>query len=339
MIGSADADGIVKVWTNHPDIHTSSTIMCKSPLLSLEWAPKPDRLLLLGTGNGKVRFFDTENKKTICDVATDSQYPRIVSLSCSPTGGAFVCSAAASKKSLTSSLRLSQSFSKYSEMSSLTSNSVGGCAGVLQCWDMKAMKVERQLPLDPVPTCINCTTFNHNGTLCISGGADGMIRLFDMRSYDCLIGWQAHEGEVCSMQLSADETTAYSMGTDGKFSQWSLHRMGQKITDVDIHDGAVWCDADKSSVLQSKCKYMTSPSSYGKMFAFDSEGQYLLSCGPECGVVYKVEKNQGLSPALTLPAEQKSPVVSVDWSSSMSCYTCLTGFVGGSIQVTSLLKQ
>lgn len=339
MIGSADADGIVKVWTNHPDIHTSSTVMCKSPLLSLEWAPKPDRLLLLGTGHGKVRFFDTENKKTICDVTTDSQhqYPRIVSLSCSPTGAAFVCSAAASKKSLTSSLRLSQSFSKYSEMSSLTSNSAGSGAGVLQCWDMKAMKVERLLPLDPVPTCINCTAFNHNGTLCISGGADGMIRLFDMRSYDCLIGWQAHEGEVCSMQFSADETTAYSMGTDGKFSQWSVHRMGQRLTDVDIHDGAVWCDSDKSS--QSKYKYMSSPSSYGKMFVFDSEGQYLLSCGPEYGVVYKVEKNQGLSQVLTLPAEHKSPVVSVDWSSSMSCSTCLTGFADGSIQVTSLLKN
>ena len=40
--------------------------------------------------------------------------------------------------------------------------------------------------------------------------------LIDMRSFDCLIGWQAHEGEVCSMQFSADETTAYSMGTDGK---------------------------------------------------------------------------------------------------------------------------
>ena len=68
---------------------------------------------------------------------------RIVSLSCSPSGAAFVCSAAASKKSVTSPLRLSQSFSsKYSEISSLTANSASGCAGVLQCWDMKAMKVE-----------------------------------------------------------------------------------------------------------------------------------------------------------------------------------------------------
>ena len=43
-----------------------------------------------------------------------------------------------------------------------------------------------------------------------------------MRSFDCLIGWQAHVGEVCSMQFSADETTAYSMGTDGKVSATTL---------------------------------------------------------------------------------------------------------------------
>lgn len=67
---------------------------------------------------------------------------RIVSLSCSPTGGAFVCSAAASKKSGTSPLRLSQSFSKSTELFTLTSNNLSSSSGVLQCWDMKAMKVE-----------------------------------------------------------------------------------------------------------------------------------------------------------------------------------------------------
>ena len=66
---------------------------------------------------------------------------RVVSLSCSPTGGAFVCSAAASKKSLRSSQ------SKLSEMSSMLSSSItAGSGGELQCWDMKAMKVEVKLP-------------------------------------------------------------------------------------------------------------------------------------------------------------------------------------------------
>lgn len=64
--------------------------------------------------------------------------------------------------------------------------------------------------------------------------------------------------------------------------------MGQKIADLDILDGAVWCEAERLDLSHGKSKYMSSPSSYGRMFAFDAEGQYLLSCGTESGVVYKV---------------------------------------------------
>ena len=53
--------------------------------------------------------------------------------------------------------------------------------------------------------------------------------------------------------------------------------------------------------------------------------------------LWQVGKNHGLRQVLSLP-EHKSPVVSVDWSSLQSCYTCLTGSVDGTIQVTSLLK-
>lgn len=114
--------------------------------------------------------------------------------------------------------------------------------------------------------------------------------------------------------------------------------MGQKMADLDICEGAVWCEPEGASLSQNKHKYMSSPPSYGKMFAFDAEGQYLLTCGSESGVVHKVEKSQGLYEVLSLP-EHKSSVVSVDWSSSLSCYTCLTGSIDGSIQVTSLLKH
>jgi len=38
----------------------------------------------------------------------------------------------------------------------------------------------------------------------------------DMRSYDCLMAMHAHDGEVCCVQFSVDETTIYSMGLDGK---------------------------------------------------------------------------------------------------------------------------
>lgn len=35
-----------------------------------------------------------------------------------------------------------------------------------------------QFSLEPEPIAINCTAFNHNGNLLVTGAADGIIRLF-----------------------------------------------------------------------------------------------------------------------------------------------------------------
>jgi WD40 repeat protein len=40
------------------------------------------------------------------------------------------------------------------------------------------MIFQKTLPLEPGSACINSCSFNHNGQLLITGGADGMIRLF-----------------------------------------------------------------------------------------------------------------------------------------------------------------
>ena len=39
------------------------------------------------------------------------------------------------------------------------------------------------LPLKPLPVGVHCMAFNHNSNLLITGGADGMIRLFGEYSY------------------------------------------------------------------------------------------------------------------------------------------------------------
>lgn len=70
---------------------------------------------------------------------------RIVSLSCSPTGTAFVCSTASSKRPSHSTalpLRLNQGKSRQSEVSSSASHAHSSNVGMLQCWDMKNMKFE-----------------------------------------------------------------------------------------------------------------------------------------------------------------------------------------------------
>lgn len=40
--------------------------------------------------------------------------------------------------------------------------------------------------VDPMPTPINSIHFNHNGSMLLAGGADGMIRIFDILS-SCVV--------------------------------------------------------------------------------------------------------------------------------------------------------
>ncbi|XP_078589424.1 WD repeat-containing protein 91-like isoform X2 [Branchiostoma floridae x Branchiostoma japonicum] len=150
-IASADIDGVVKVWNFSPAPVTIATIMSKSPIQSLEWVTKPSRLLLLGSRQSTVRLYDTEAKKNLVESQTDPQYPRVVTMACSPSGSSFVCGMA---------------------------RQTGSIEGRLQMWDMKTMKVQRELPLDPPSVCANCTAFTFNGHLLVSGASDGVIRLY-----------------------------------------------------------------------------------------------------------------------------------------------------------------
>ncbi|XP_048642865.1 WD repeat-containing protein 91 isoform X3 [Marmota marmota marmota] len=205
-VASLDVDGVIKVWSFNPIMQTKASSISKSPLLSLEWATKRDRLLLLGSGVGTVRLYDTEAKKNLCEININDDMPRILSLACSPNGASFVCSAAA--PSLTS-----QVDSLAPDIGSKGMNQV---PGKLLLWDTKSMKQQLQFSLDPEPIAVNCTAFNHNGNLLVTGAADGVIRLFDMQQHECAMSWRAHCGEVCSVEFSCDENAVYSIGEDGK---------------------------------------------------------------------------------------------------------------------------
>ncbi|XP_014745332.1 PREDICTED: WD repeat-containing protein 91 isoform X2 [Sturnus vulgaris] len=205
-VASLDVDGVIKVWSFNPIMQTKASSISKSPLLSLEWATKRDRLLLLGSGVGTVRLYDTEAKKNLCEISIDEDMPRILSLACSPSGASFVCSAAA------------QSPVSHIDFSVINSGgkSMNQVPGKLLLWDTKTMKQQLQFSLEPEPIALNCTAFNHNGNLLVTGAADGIVRLFDMQQHECAMSWKAHDGEVYSVEFSYDENTVYSIGEDGK---------------------------------------------------------------------------------------------------------------------------
>ncbi|XP_019114160.1 WD repeat-containing protein 91 isoform X2 [Larimichthys crocea] len=318
-VASLDIDGVIKVWSFNPIMQTKATIMSKSSLLSLEWATKPDRLLLLGSGVGTVRLYDTDAKKNLYEMNIDETHPRILSLACSPSGSSFVCSAAA----------LSRSGS---------SDSVPRLpipvSGQLLLWDTKTVKQQLQFSLEPEPVAINCTAFNHNGNLLVTGAADGVIRLFDMQRYESAMSWRAHDGEVYSVEFSYDENTVFSIGEDGKFIQWNIHRCGVKQSEQALPQ-----DSTGPFVLSGYSGYKQVQIPRGRLFAFDSEGQHVLTCSNSGGLIYRLNNGEPALESVLSLGGHKAPVVTVDWSSAVDCGTCLTASMDGKIKLSTLLAQ
>ncbi|XP_028274183.1 WD repeat-containing protein 91 isoform X2 [Parambassis ranga] len=318
-VASLDVDGVIKVWSFNPIMQTKATIMSKSPLLSLEWATKPDRLLLLGSGVGTVRLYDTDAKKNLYEMNIDETHPRILSLACSPSGSSFVCSAAA--------------LSRSGSVESVPRLPIP-VSGQLLLWDTKTVKQQLQFSLEPEPVAINCTAFNHNGNLLVTGAADGIIRLFDMQRYESAMSWRAHDGEVYSVEFSYDENTVFSVGEDGKFIQWNIHRCGVKQSEQVLPQ-----DATGPFVLSGYSGYKQVQVPRGRLFAFDSEGQHVLTCSSSGGLIYRLTNGEPALDRVLLLGGHKAPVVTVDWCSAVDCGTCLTASMDGKIKLSTLLAQ
>ncbi|XP_030841451.1 WD repeat-containing protein 91 [Strongylocentrotus purpuratus] len=318
-VASMDIDGVVKVWKTTPNPTTLATIMFKAPLLSLEWVPKTDRMLILGSSVGSIKLYDCDGKKPIKEAEMDAGFPRVVSIACNPSGTTFVCSSA------------SQVAEWGSDLSKPGSPLHGACK--LTTWDLKTLKLHKELPLARSAGCINCTSFNHNGNLLVTGAGDGMVRLFDIQRQECLLSWRAHQGQVYATQFSPAETSVYSMGSDGKYTEWSIHKVGQKLMDMPIHDGATG-----PFVVSGFGGYRQQQNPRGKLFAFDSSGNYVLTCAPHGGVIYKLNKEKGMLRTLTILGH-RTPVVSVDWCTTLNTGVCLSGSMDGRVQVTTLLSQ
>ncbi|XP_062268799.1 WD repeat-containing protein 91 isoform X2 [Platichthys flesus] len=318
-VASLDVDGVIKVWSFNPIIQTKATIMSKSPLLSLEWATKPDRLLLLGSGVGTVRLYDTDAKKNLYEMNIDETHPRILSLACSPSGSSFVCSAAALGPSGGGEAgpRLAPPVS-----------------GQLLLWDTKTVKQQLRFSLEPEPVAINCTAFNHNGNLLVTGAADGVIRLFDMQRYESAMSWSAHDGEVYSVEFSYDENTVFSIGQDGKFIQWNIHRCGERQSEQVVPQ-----DATGPFVLSGYSGYKQVQVPRGRLFAFDSEGQHVLMCSSSGGLINRLTNGEPALDSVLALGGHKAPVVTVDWCSAVDCGTCLTASMDGKIKLSTLLAQ
>ncbi|MQL84964.1 hypothetical protein Taro_017485 [Colocasia esculenta] len=311
-IASASADGTVRIWTYNSSTPTSrnATIYCGAEIMSLDWECRSDRLLLIGTADGGIKAWNVDAKRVVCDLSTTSDYPSVLDLKCSPVEPIFV-SAAASRRHAASPL-----------------DQMGFAS--LTVWNMKTWKAMSVLPLGKDPPAITSLCFNHNGKILAASATDGMIHMFDMSANLQITGWPAHDSAVNSVLFGPDETSIFSLGSDGKASalaffrlkkhsfvifEWSLQNQGQVLWSRDC---SRFCNLGSSKRLKHE-------------ISLDSNGRRLLVTSNSVrSPVYQVQGH--MSGFRTLP--HTSAVTTVDWHPTLPIF--LTGSVDHSVRVTSI---
>ncbi|XP_066373956.1 uncharacterized protein [Miscanthus floridulus] len=297
-IASSSIDGTVRIWTYDSSTPSSrnATIYCGSEVSALSWECRSDRLLLIGTANGGIKAWNADAKRVVCDLSTSRDFPSILDLKCSPVEPVFVSAAASRRHGSTTFERT-------------------GFAN-LTVWHMKTWKPLTVLPLGEDPPAITSLCFNHNGKILAASATDGMIHMFDMSAGLPITGWPAHDSPVSSVLFGPAETSIFSLGSDGKIFEWSLHNQGQILWSRD-------------------CSRFCNPESFKTRMheiALDSNGKRLLvTSGLVRAPIYQVQGHE--SGLRTLP--HSSSITSVDWHPTLPMY--IAGSADHSVRVTSIL--
>ena len=175
-------------------------------LSCLEWDARKDQYLAYGGSDGRIRLWSLDSRRQTGELEMARDFPVVIALASSPADK-FLVSSSGSRQ---------------------TTGPEAG-KGVLEAWDAAACKRVLQFTVDSAQSQLNSLVFNHNGSMLVTAGADGMIRIYDMSTKKPIMGWPAHPSAVCSVRLCSDETTVISSGLDGRIVEWSLHRIGRLI--------------------------------------------------------------------------------------------------------------
>ncbi|EYU25176.1 hypothetical protein MIMGU_mgv1a002939mg [Erythranthe guttata] len=291
-IASSSIDGTVRIWTYDSSAPTSrnATIYCGAEVMSLEWECKSDRLLLIGTSDGGIKAWNVDAKRVVCDLTSTEAYPSILDLKCSPVEPIFV-SAAASRRQGTGYV-----------------DNLGFAS--LTVWNMRTWKPVTVLPLGDDPPAITSLSFNHNGKLLAAAATDGMIHMFDMSAGLQVTGWPAHDSAISSILFGPDETSIFSLGTDGNIFEWSLQNQGKIL----------WSRNCNSPANSSR-----------HQMALDANGRNLLvTSNLTTAPIYQLRGQMSGMRSLS----HNGSITAVDWHPTLPIF--LTGSSDHSVRVSSI---
>ncbi|KAH1230617.1 WD repeat-containing protein 91 [Glycine max] len=258
-----------------------------------------DSKLLIGTSDGCIKAWNVDAKRVVCDLNTTEAFP-------SPVEPIFVSVAASGRAG-----------SNYIDNLGFAS---------LTVWNMKTWKAMTVLPLGEDPPAITSLCFNHNGKILAASAVDGMIHMFveDMSAGLQITGWPAHDSSISSILFGPDETSIFSLGSDGKASIINLIFLSG-VCKIKVKS----CGRE---TLASRFCYPLNDSKYCRHeMALDANGRRLLVTSSSFRApIYQVHGH--LSGWRTLP--HGAPITAVDWHPTLPIF--LTGSADNSVRVTSL---
>jgi WD40 repeat protein len=334
--------------SSSPSLHPSLTLSHPVPLSSLAFSTS-DRYLLTGSAaDGRIGVWSIaggggggqQHSKLLSsffsgDSALGSPCPVILDLVCSP-GDHFLVAAAATKMHCECGPPAMVGGGGGSAAAAAAAGQVASVSelhGVLEKFDLVTGKREFTFAssgaankggggvLSGGAECsqVNSIVLTHNGNMLISGGADGILRVWDTRTSQAMVGWSAHAlSAVSCLRLCAGETTVLSAGLDGSMCEWSLHRMGKVVRELRMPTLPSQSPSIAGSAYASSAGFLARPE-----FALDPSTKYaVLSEGFGWRTGEDVLSSRAFLYDLSHPdpvqaiAGHAGPVLSVDWNSS-----------------------
>lgn len=304
-IASVDVGGIVKVWQNDPSIKSLTTVILHSKIQCLEWFSKSTDLLILGTVNGTIRFFDITGKITVKEAAVHDPYCSLLGIRICPSGSSFVTSSVKPGDAVHGSRPI----------------------GRVMHWDVRSSDISFNRRLSGSNSySVTCMDYNHNGNLMVLGDVAGTITLFDMKTLSVIHSCEAHKGAVSSVQFSSDEALVLSIGADNEMMAWDVNYIQRQAVKMTFPNS--W----------SKLPMQREPTDMPRM-ALSPDGNHALVSGGCRGLIYEIDgPGKTATKVLALP-EHKDHLTALDWIASKTSGRCLTGSADGKIHVTTLLSQ